>query len=47
MNTDSFIGYVKTNDINKEIAEDFKLRLDTLNYELDIPLSKENNKKII
>ena len=35
MNTDSFIVYIKTNDIYKDIAEDVENRFDTSNYELD------------
>ena len=48
MDTDSFIVYIKTNGIYKEIAEDFKTRFDTLNYKLDRPLPKGKNlKKVI
>ena len=47
MDTDSFIVYIKTNDIYKEIFEDIKTRLDTSNYELDKPLPKRKPKKII
>ena len=35
MDTDSFIVYVKTDDIYKEIEEDLETRYDTSNYELD------------
>ena len=35
MDTDSFIGYVKTDDIYKDIAEDLETRFDTSNYELE------------
>ena len=34
MNTDSFIIYIKTDDIYKDIAEDVETRFDTLDYEL-------------
>ena len=34
MNKDSFIVHVKTEDINKDIAEDVKTRFDVSNYEL-------------
>ena len=34
MDTDSFIVHVKTEDINKDIAEDVKTRFDVSNYEL-------------
>ena len=33
MDTDSFIVYIKTDDIYKDIAEDVETRLDTSNYE--------------
>ena len=38
MDTESFIVYLKTDDIYKGIAEDTETRFDTSNYELDIPL---------
>ena len=47
MDTDSFIVYIKTDDIYKDIAEDVETRFDTSNYELDRPLPKVKNKKII
>ena len=34
MDTDSFIIYIKTDDICKDIAEDVVRRFDTSNYEL-------------
>ena len=37
MDTDSFMVYIKTDDIYKGIAEDVETRLDTWNYELDGP----------
>ena len=43
--TDSFIEYIKTDNIYKYIAEDVGARLDTSNYELDKPLSRGKNKK--
>ena len=45
MDTDSFLVYIKTDDIYKVIAEDVEIRFDTSNYELDRPLTKR--KKII
>ena len=45
MDTGSFIVHVKTNNIYKDIAEDFETRFDLLNDEIDIPLPKEKNKK--
>ena len=47
MDTDSFIIYVKTDDIYKDIAEDVVRRFDTPNYELQRPLLKGKNKKLI
>ena len=37
--TDSFIVYIKTNDMYKDIVEDVETRFDTSNYELDRPLT--------
>ena len=52
IDTDSFIVYIKTDDIYKDIAEDVETRFDTFNYELecnsiDRPLPEGNNKKVI
>ena len=41
MDTGSFIVYIKTDDIYKDIAEDAETRFNTGNYELHKPLSKE------
>ena len=46
MNTDSFIVYIKTDDVYKDVAEDVETRFDTSNYELDRSLCKEKNKKV-
>ena len=46
MNTDIFIVYIKT-DIYKDIVEDVETRFDTSNYELDRPLPRGKNKKVI
>ena len=35
MDTDSFIVYIKTEDIYKDIAENVETRFDTSNYELE------------
>ena len=40
MDTDTFIEYIKTDDIYKDIAEDVETRFDTSNYELDRLLPK-------
>ena len=45
--TGSFIVYIKTDDIYKDIAEDFETRFDTSNYELDRALPKGKNKQKI
>ena len=42
MDTDSFIVYIKANDIFKGIAKDVKTRFYTSNYELDKPLPQSN-----
>ena len=38
---------IKSDDIYKDIAEDVQTRFDNLNQELDGPLLKEKNKKVI
>ena len=40
MDTDSFIVYMKTDHIYKDIAKDVDNRFDTSNFELDRPLLK-------
>ena len=52
MDTNSFVAYIKTVDIYKDIAEDVETRSNTSNYELecnsiDRPLPKGKNKKVI
>ena len=42
-----YIVYIKTDDIYKDIAEDVETRFETSNYELDRPLQKGKNKKVI
>ena len=49
MDTDSFIVYIKADDIYRDIAEDVETRFDTSNYELecnsiDKPLPKGKKK---
>ena len=46
MDTDSFIVYVKADDIYKDIANDIETRFDTSNFELERPLPKGKNKKV-
>ena len=45
MDTSSFMVYIKTDDICKDIAQDVESRFDTSNYELDRQLPKIKNKK--
>ena len=47
MDTDSFIVNIETDDIAEDVAEDVETRFDTSNYELDRPLPKGKNKKVI
>ena len=47
MDSYSFIVYIKTDDIYKDIAEDVETKFDTSNYELDRPLPKGKNKKVV
>ena len=42
-----YIVYIKADDIYKDIAEDVETRFDTSNYEVDRPLPKEKNKKVV
>ena len=43
MDADSFIVYVKTDDIYKDIVEDVETRFDTSNFEIDRPSPKGKN----
>ena len=47
MDTESFIVYIKTDGIYKDIAEDVETRFDSSNYQLERPLPKGENKKVI
>ena len=47
METDSFIVYIKTDDIYKNIAKDVETRFDTSNYELDSPLTKGKKRLLV
>ena len=47
MDTGSFIGYIKTCNNYKEIAEDVETRFDISNQELESPLSKGTNKRVV
>ena len=46
MDTDSFIVYIKTDDIYKDIAEYVETTSDTSNYELNKLLPKGQNIKV-
>ena len=45
MDRDSFIVYIKTEEIYPYVSKDVKTRFDSSNYELDRRLYKVNNKK--
>ena len=47
MDTGSFMVHVKTDNIYKDIAEDVETKFSTSNFDLDRPLPKEKNKKVI
>ena len=47
MDTDSFIVYINTDDIYKDIAKDVETRFDTSKYRLDRTLQKGKIKKVI
>ena len=47
MDTDSFIVYVKTDNIYKVIAEDVETRFNISNFELNRSLAKWKNKSVI
>ena len=47
MDTDGLIMNIKTNDFYKDIAQDVEEKFDTSNYDVDIPLPKGKNKKVI
>ena len=47
IDTDSLIMNIKTKDFYKDIAQDVKERFDTSNYDVDRPLPKGKNKKVV
>ena len=47
MGTDSFIDHLETFYINKNIAKEIEARFGTSNYELNKPVLKRKNKKVI
>ena len=47
MNTDSFLDYMKTEDMYKDIAKHFETRFDNSYYESERPLPKRKRKNVI
>ena len=47
MDTENFIVHLKTEDIYRDFAEDVETWFDTSNFELDRPLPKGKNSKVI
>ena len=47
MDTDSFVMNIKTEDFYKDISNDVEKRFDKSNYEVNRPLPKGKNKKVI
>ena len=47
INIDSFMVHVKTDEIHKDIAEDFEKIFGISNVEIETPLPKRKNKKVI
>ena len=47
MDTDSFIVYMKRDDIYKNIAEDVEIRFQSSIYKVERPLTKRNNGKVV
>ena len=43
MDTDSFIVYIKTEDVYADISKDVEARFDTTSYKLDRKLPKKNS----
>ena len=46
MDIESFIVYIKADDVYKDIVEEVETGFDTSIYELDRPLTKGKNKKV-
>ena len=47
MDSNSFMVYIKTDNIYKDITEDVETRFDSLNYELNWPIQKRKNKEVV
>ena len=46
MDTDSFIIYIKTKDVYKDIADDIEKRFHTSKFEINRPLPKGKNENV-
>ena len=47
MDSNSFMVYIKTDNIYKDITEDVETRFDSWNYELNWPIQKRKNKEVV
>ena len=47
IDTDSFIVYIKTENVYEDVAGDVEKRFDISNYEVNRPLPTRNNKEVI
>ena len=47
LDTGNLTVYIQSDEIYKDIAEYIEVRFDTSNYEVDRPLPKAKNKKVI
>ena len=47
MDSNSFIVYIKTDNIYKDITEDVETRFDSSNYKLNWPIQKRKNKEVV
>ena len=47
MDTDSFIIHIKAEDFYKDVEDDVEKRFDTSSYEVNRPLTRGKNKKVI
>ena len=47
MDTDSFIIYIKSENVYEDIADSVHKRFDTSNYEVNRPLLTRKNKKLL
>ena len=47
IDTDSFIIYIKSEDVYEDIADNVEKKFDTSDYKVNRPLSKGKNEKVI